>query len=150
MGSPSTRQAAAPTAYRSGDEETPDCGGAVVGCTATTTTVGTKAVEGSLVLKEMTNVDNPTCRGRESYDDINEGAQVVVKDETGAIIATSSLSGGTPVTANLGGYCQFTFQVTVPADRDFYSFEVSHRGELTYSNAEMESMGWTVAFELGG
>jgi hypothetical protein len=118
---------------------------------APSTTVDTdETIVGTLLLKERVNPDVRPCIGKEGYDDIQGGAQVVVTDQTGSIIATGSLAPGTPVEAGAAYLCQFAFTVSVPNDRDFYSIEVSHRGKLTYSLAEMESVGWSVEFELGG
>lgn len=38
--------------------------------------------------------------------------------------------------------------IAVPAAA-FYSVEVSHRGAITYSRADMLASGWTVALTLG-
>jgi hypothetical protein len=35
------------------------------------------------------------------------------------------------------------------SDSEFYSIEVSNRGEVTYSRAELESQGWSLKFKLG-
>jgi hypothetical protein len=34
-------------------------------------------------------------------------------------------------------------------DADFYSVEVSHRGEITYSRDELEAAGWSIDLTLG-
>jgi ABC-type uncharacterized transport system permease subunit len=78
------------------------------------------------------------------YSDISSGAGVTVKDGAGAIIGVSKLEEATTAAQD---YCVWPFSVTV-ADADFYSIEVSHRGEVTYSRADLESMGWTLGLTL--
>ena len=92
------------------------------------------------------------CFPSGGYSDSGAGTDVVVRDEVGTLIAAGSLDVGKYSTVpSYGVYaCVFTFMVeNVPADRDFYSVEVSSRGELTYSNAEMVENGWQVDAELG-
>ena len=45
-----------------------------------------------------------------------------------------------------------TYKFTIPAlpDSDFYKVEVSHRGGITYSKADLEAQGWSVSTSLGG
>jgi hypothetical protein len=73
------------------------------------------------------------------------GASVTVKDGTGTIIGVSKLE--LPIEDGYS-YCLFPFSVTV-SDSEFYSIEVSNRGEVTYSRAELESQGWSLKFKLG-
>lgn len=85
------------------------------------------------------------CVGQGGYDDITEGADVVVKDQNGTVVATGSLQAGTAQ----GGDCVYPFRVAGVPKEAFYVVEVSHRGELHYSYAEMQGNGWTVAMTLG-
>lgn len=86
------------------------------------------------------------------YTDIESGMQIVVKDETGAILATGRTTGG-----EIGGgvyeaeraACVWTFTVEGVGEADFYTIEAGRRGGPTYSLAEMEAMDWTVALEIG-
>lgn len=90
------------------------------------------------------------CYGRGGYDDIRGGARVTVKNEKGTLIGTGSLESGT--WTNLGGGttgCVFPFTVADVKDADFYQVEVSHRGGLTYSKADLEAKGWVVEASLG-
>lgn len=101
------------------------------------------------------------CYGRAGYDDITEGAQVVVKDASGTIVATGSLGAGeangtagdigpngqlVPSTATT---CTFPITVGSVPDSSFYSVEVSHRGAQTYSRDQLVANGWTIALSLG-
>ncbi len=85
-----------------------------------------------------------SCTGAGGYSDIREGAAVTVRDGSGDVIATGRLEGGVVE----GSLCIHVFQVDVPR-ADFYSFEVSNRGELTYSYQDMVDAEWQVALSLG-
>ena len=89
------------------------------------------------------------CRGTGGYDDVREGAQVVVKDGGGKIIASTSLSSGKAARPDYTWRCQFDFAIQDVPKADFYQVEVSHRGALTYSRQDMEERGWFVALTLG-
>jgi hypothetical protein len=88
------------------------------------------------------------CYGTGGYSDMAEGADVTVKDGAGKILATGSLGGGTGSISNFASSCSFEFTVQVP-DADFYTVEVSHRGGVNFSHADLESKGWTVSLSLG-
>jgi hypothetical protein len=79
------------------------------------------------------------------YDDIHTGTQVTVTDEAGTLIGTSQLTGGK---LSLSG-CRFTYRIIDLPEARFYKIEVSHRGGLTHSFAEMTSQDWRVASKLG-
>lgn len=86
------------------------------------------------------------------YSDIQEGAQVVVRDGEGSTLATSSLEEGRAYGTQseaFQGPCVFSFEVRDVPESDFYTIEVSHRGEITYSREELESAGWTAELTLG-
>ena len=98
------------------------------------------------------------CSGSGGFDDMAAGTQVVINDGSGSTIATGHLNEGTGANPyiDVGGTpdpeivdtCLFSFDVEGIRDSDFYSVEVSHRGAMTYSKAEMESNGWTLALSL--
>jgi len=102
-------------------------------------------------------LDKP-CSGSGGYSDLAGGTQVVVKDGSGSIIATGHLNEGTGANPyvykgtpdpEIVDSCSFSFDVEGVPDSDFYSIEVGHRGAMTYSRAEMESMSWTLELSLG-
>jgi hypothetical protein len=84
------------------------------------------------------------CEGTGGYTDIREGAPVTLKDAAGTMIATSRLEHGSS-----SAPCDFTFAFPNVVEMPFYTVEVSHRGGLTYSLAEMKATGWTFALTLG-
>lgn len=85
------------------------------------------------------------CIGRGGYSDIEPGAQIVIKDESGDIIATSRLE--RDPNSVVGG-CTFIFIAEVP-DARFYTFTLGRRGDITYSRDEIERMGWAPALGIG-
>jgi hypothetical protein len=84
------------------------------------------------------------CSGIHGYDDLAEGAAVVVKNDKGRTIANTQLGAGTPAT----GACTWTFKTSVP-DASFYAVTVSHRGEITYSKKQLTKSKWAIALSLG-
>lgn len=120
--------------------------------TPAATSAPTHRIQGTLTLSDdsVDIGDNATCHGTGGYDDITAGLGVVVRDGAGVVLATSALgSGSYPDVSDLST-CRFVFSVTNVPEASFYSIEVGHRGDLTYSFTELEERDWTVAFELGG
>lgn len=94
-----------------------------------------------------------SCRGAGGYDDIGPGTQVVVKDDTDRTVATGSLvwkeNKALTSSGPFIGVCVFGFDLENVPDAPFYSIEVSHRGALTYSRADLESRQWFLELTLG-
>jgi len=113
-----------------------------------TPTTATRTIHGTLELvgRAAAAVED-VCYGYEGYDDIKTGTQVTVADQGGTLIGTGSLGRG--VLNEDRTRCTFPFIIHGLPDATFYAIEVSRRGELTYSAAEMEQMDWRVAFTLG-
>jgi hypothetical protein len=86
-----------------------------------------------------------SCSGSGGYADIRAGVPVTVRDESGTLLASSSLRDGEVD----GLRCVFTFELGDIERSDFYTFEVGRRGELTYSHDELAANGWHVGFYLG-
>lgn len=112
-----------------------------------TPAVAAHDISGSLDLSgsDSFSTSGANCSGDGGYSDIDEGAQVTVKDQAGALIATGALKAGVAD----GSTCTFPFTVKAVPDATFYSVEVSHRGALNYSSAQMKSANWNLAFTLG-
>lgn len=90
------------------------------------------------------------CYGRRGYDDIRGGAQVTVTDPNGKVIALGKLDEGKATVGSdqRATECVFPFKVDgVPASHGFYGVEVSHRGVLRYSEADIQSK--KLEFTLG-
>lgn len=85
----------------------------------------------------VTAVGDP-CHADDGFDDIAEGAQVVVSDARGKTVGVGILQAGTFT----GGKCQFPFTVdAVPSGSRFYGIHVgnSNRGTLQYTRAHLAS-----------
>ncbi|MGW3667409.1 hypothetical protein [Streptomyces sp. NPDC005141] len=88
--------------------------------------------------------DGEPCSGTGGYSDIDFGAQVNVTDAAGTLVATSSLGLGEKTEAG----CAFAFTVDeITPGSKFYTVEVSHRGGLTQTEAELRAGG--LDFTLG-
>lgn len=87
-----------------------------------------------------------TCTGKEGYSDIHSSAQVVLKDGAGTILSISRLGKGY---ADGIGNCMFSVSFEKVPRVEFYSFEVSSRGELKYSYEDLESNSFAVELTLG-
>ncbi|TQS29098.1 hypothetical protein [Microbispora sp. KK1-11] len=102
---------------------------------------GTITVPGGVTEQGLDGGPGQTCVMDGGYSDIRQGAQVVVSDEKGTTIAIGNLGEGTLDLPNLQAWgtrsCVFPFLVKAPAGRRFYGVEVSHRGRLQYTEAQL-------------
>jgi hypothetical protein len=76
------------------------------------------------------------CYGYGGYSDITPRASLTVTDKHGTTLAIGHLGRGAYV--NNSGACIFDFQVRVPDHQDFYGIEVTHRGIVEFTYAEMK------------
>lgn len=86
------------------------------------------------------------CEGAGGYDDLFYGAPITVKDGSGNIVKTGSLSVGRFID---GFTCEWRGTISGVPDLDFYSIEVSHRGELAFSNEDLAGNSWIAEMSLG-
>lgn len=93
-------------------------------------------------------IDDTFCTGGGGFDDIRNGASVVVRDQTGVTIATGNIGPGKPDPAFPSVTCVFPFTVLDVPQVAFYEIEVSHRGGVSFSHAELETDNWEVDLEL--
>lgn len=108
----------------------------------------TEHIEGSFSLIDgafMSQANGSPCRGSGGYSDISPGLQVRASDDTGRLIASSTLEGGRVD----GITCVFTFELRDVPHSSYYTFEVGRRGEMSYSHDEMVANGWNADFSLG-
>jgi hypothetical protein len=117
---------------------------AVVGIVFMTTRGGGQTITGTFSLYDS-DVSSD-CSGSGGYDDIQPGAAVTVRNQTGETIATGNIGSG-EYFESVG--CEYDFSVEGVPDAAFYRIEVSHRGEVEFSRAEMESQDWKVQLSLG-
>ena len=74
------------------------------------------------------------CEGSGGFSNIGPASPVLVKDETGTVIAVGEMTGSRSISSKL---CELSFTADdVPAGRNYYLVEIARRGELTYTEEE--------------
>ncbi|MEY2422810.1 MAG: hypothetical protein QOI95_2877 [Acidimicrobiaceae bacterium] len=126
------------------------CGGGGGGGSATRTLTGDVTLYDLDMISDQ--VGGP-CTGQGGFNDLRDGAPVVVKDGAGKIVATGQLGAGKRIGVNgattVSTECRFPVTVSgIPAS-DFYQVEVSRRGAQTYSLADLETATWQVHLTIG-
>jgi hypothetical protein len=89
--------------------------------------------------------DGSGCRGANGYEDIGPGTPVTLRDGAGALLGTATLSAGKASATE----CDFTFSIPDVPEVDAYTVEVSHRGRVTNTLADMKEHDWAFALSLG-
>ncbi|CPR38252.1 putative lipoprotein LpqJ [Mycobacteroides abscessus] len=83
------------------------------------------------------------CHGTGGYQDIAPGTSISVSDEAGTLLAKGVLNSG----HGESGSCYMLFSIDdVPSGKKFYKVEVSHRGEVNYTEAEAKK---GISLQLG-
>jgi hypothetical protein len=125
------------------------------------TEAGRKLLSGAFMLLKDGPLDDSfiggtggiQCIGQGGYDDLKYETQVRVLDQSGVILGVTQLGNGEGVREGraIPTICRWEFSVDVPADRDFYSVEVSdrRRGQLSYSRSDLDSTDWYVEISIG-
>lgn len=107
----------------------------------------TTTVTGTLTLDDDETAQND-CVGEGGYADIEPGATVILTDESGKILGSSSLGVSSATSSGLS--CVFPFTIAdVPTDAAQYAVEVTHRGKVVNSRQDLEATAWTFALTLG-
>lgn len=87
-----------------------------------------------------------TCEGSGGYSDLSAGVSVILKDENDKTIAATSLGAGTGNAV----VCTFHFTLSdVPDNATFYNIQISHRGTVSFSHADMVKNGWAIELSMG-
>jgi hypothetical protein len=108
------------------------------------TTQRTLTVDGDIsVTGSSSGYTGGPCVTRSGFDDIAAGAQVVVKDAAGKVLATTTLGPG----RSTGTACAFGFHTDVPTGSDFYGVELGRRGVVQFT---AEQMAAGVHLTVGG
>lgn len=109
----------------------------------------TMTVAGSLLLVNGGGFDKgEPCFIPAGYEDVREGAPVVVYNSKGAKIALGQLGSG--VTSNYDDFdddwdCLFEFNIgEVPVDGPVYAIEVSKRGQVDFKRDDSERLSLTL------
>ncbi len=104
-------------------------------------------VTGKFTLLDRSTASN-NCEGDGGYSDLGAQTEAVLRDGSGQVLGTTQL--GTPTEQDIIG-CTWTVEFDqVKADRDFYTFEVSRRGEIRSSRAELVANGWKFTSGING
>lgn len=110
---------------------------------------GTIAVRGGV---SQNGLDGEACATTGAgYKDIQAGVQVVITDAASKTVALATLGPGTM--RRPGGpddferHCVFSFAAPAPAGHDFYGVEVSHRGRVQFTAAQVKA---PLELTLGG
>lgn len=75
------------------------------------------------------------CAGIRGYGDIGPGSSVTIKNESGTLLAKGAIDSSRGDDTS----CILAFKVfDVPAGARFYKLEISHRGEMSYTEAEVK------------
>jgi hypothetical protein len=101
--------------------------------------------------------DKSVAPPTKNFEDIRAGASVVVKDAKGKILATGTLQEGKVTILRSETYSNFTYLVgrssypfaLVVPDSDFYSIEVSHRGAVIFTKAQLSADNWMADITIG-
>lgn len=91
------------------------------------------------------------CEGPAPYDDLREGAPVIVRNEAGKEIGRGALEPGKASSGTFGGpthNCEFPFNVTDLPVTASYTISISHAEDQTVSATDLEDRGWNVEFGL--
>ena len=97
------------------------------------------------------NYGQPCTAADAGYADIHAGTPVVLRDKSGAMVGSATLGDGTLRRQPLRGRdddCLFRFSLTVP-ERAEYRIEVSRRGAVAFSQADLERSHWTANLTIG-
>ena len=97
------------------------------------------------------NYGAPCVAADAGYADIHAGTPVVARDTSGAVVGSATLGDGVLRQQPLRGRdddCLFRFSLTVPG-RAEYRIEVSSRGTVAFSQADLERSHWTANLTIG-
>ena len=111
-------------------------------------TLETATVSGTFVLTDTAgfgfiSADQSSCSGTGGYSDVGPHTQVTVTNGKREILASTSLGQGHGDSAT----CTFTFSFPITEGQDRYVVSVGHRGEFSYTFAQLQNNG--VAIHLG-
>lgn len=126
-------------------------------------------ITGTLVINEVIyGVEGQPCAGENGYNDIHGGTQIVVKDNTGTIIATGALEQGKGVKPDMNAEllklheqigtesgrgtpleCKFAVTIENVPKSNFYMIEIGRRRAMTYKAEELQQNNWKLELSLG-
>lgn len=147
----------------------------VVGLVLSRSDDSQRTIRGTMTILDPSSVSGgiDDCQGSDGYDDLASGANVTVRDGDDHIVGSGRLEnfesrtdfsrflkeydketsqGDRSMSATLideEAICVLKFEIDVES-ADFYSIEVTHRGEQAESKKALEKSGWYVSYSIGG
>lgn len=104
-------------------------------------------ISGNVTLTDSGNENfgGGQCAGGGGYDDMREGAQVVVTDSVGKTLAVGALGRGTHSGQYAQVVCVFPFVIAdVPSGVGPYSVEIGHRGKISFTEIDASDLELTL------
>lgn len=94
----------------------------------------------------VTGTAGTRCTASAGYNDVSEGTEVVISDDGNSTLTITTLDAGVLGSSTSSGTidaCEFSFTATVPTV-DFYGIQISHRGIVKFTQAEISSAELTL------
>lgn len=114
-------------------------------------TGGNRDVGFASELPDRLKTEGEECDGNGGYSDLSVGADVTVRGSDGDVVGTGEVVSSEAVKQSNASVrqCRFNFVVENLPRSEFYSVEVAHRGEVTYSFEDLEEAGWKASMSIG-
>ncbi|MFN5954905.1 MAG: hypothetical protein ACK47Y_15160 [Dolichospermum sp.] len=88
------------------------------------------------------------CYGQNGFNDIMGQIPVIIKNESGTVIAVGKTETGKQPEEHSAVRCIFNFRVENIPKSLFYSVEIGRRGSETFSRQQLEDQGWDLRLRL--
>ena len=109
--------------------------------TLTLASNGTRPIDQLAMSGKVIEACDYSDLGRENSD-IYTGAQITLKNASGKLIAKGTLQGGTIVSLNGMGGCEFVFVLQDVPKTEFYTVDLGTRKGISYSLKDMQEKNW--------
>ncbi|MFM6604178.1 MAG: hypothetical protein ACKPH9_16115 [Dolichospermum sp.] len=93
-------------------------------------------------------INGDECYGRNGFKDIIGQIPVIIKNESGTVIAVGETETGKRPEEHSAVRCIFNFRVENIPKSPFYSVEIGRRGSETLSRQQLEDRGWDLRVRL--
>ena len=93
-------------------------------------------------------INGDECYGRNGFNDIMGQIPVIIKNESGTVIAVGKTETGKQPEEHSAVRCIFNFRVENIPKSLFYSVEIGQRGGETLSRQQLEDRGWDLRLRL--
>lgn len=93
-------------------------------------------------------INGDECYGRNGFNDIMGQIPVIIKNESGTVIAVGKTETGKRPKEHSTLRCIFNFRVENIPKSLFYSVEIGRRGSETLSRQQLEDQGWDLRLRL--